>query len=644
MFTQHLAQHLAFSKYRLLARLGSGGMADVFLAVSGHGTGGFTKLLVLKVLRPDLPATERAEFFRMFQDEGRLAMRLSHPAIVQAYEVGSDEDVSFIAMEYLDGQPLSAIQDRGWHGAPRVSLEQQLHVLCHVLDGLEYAHTLTDYGGRNLNIVHRDVSPQNVFVTYSGHVKLVDFGIAKTLESNSKTAAGVVKGKVPYMSPEQVRCSPVDHRADLFSVGVMLWEAAARRSMHGGASLYEILQRLVGGNLPRLRDAVPDVHPELDRITMRALSLKCEERHRDAAELRDDLMTFLEKRSKVTSRELGERVATLFGPERQAINEVIRKAMTDAVDAVNDDLGVEPAPTSTSTLVASLAPDIENPKTGRITVPTLPPAELRISPASYPGAVAPLAAAGSGEPPSGGTPNAVTVSGSALSPAAEGMPQKQRRARVVAAGAGVGVLVVALGLLNVSGRPSTSGPTLPGAPAPAVVSEGVSGVVSEPIQRRNVSLRLRAQPSSAVFSLDGQPLEGNPHSGERPADSRPHELLVSADAHEPRQIELRLDRDVDLEVRLAEVASPSAASAAESHRRTTAGALAAPRRAPPARPGARSRTSDEELYPDLPAPRQPLTSTGPAVSPAPVSDEDLYPDLAAKPRARPRLDTSESPW
>ncbi len=637
MFTQHLAQHLAFSKYRLLARLGSGGMADVFLAVSGHGTGGFTKLLVLKVLRPDLPASERADFFRMFQDEGRLAMRLSHPTIVQAYEVGSDDDVSFIAMEYLDGQPLSALQDRGWKGPHGVSLEQQIHVLCQVLDGLEYAHTLTDYSGRNLNIVHRDVSPQNVFVTYSGHTKLVDFGIAKTLESNSKTAAGVVKGKVPYMSPEQVRCAPVDHRADLFSVGVMLWEAVARRSMHGDASLYEILQRLVSGSLPRLRDAVPDVPPELDRIAMRALSLKPEMRHPDAAALRDDLLTFLEKRPKVTSRELGERVATLFEPERRAINEVIRQAMSDAA---NESAGVaqEPAarssPSSPRVAQAVAAPA----ETGPITVPTLPPAELRVAPASAPVAIPPIVPVSSdGNPPAAST---VTVSTSALIPKAEVLPRRQLRRHLVIAISGLGVLVVALGLRGVARGPSTPGPTAPEAATPAVATE--------PLQpRAAVSLRLQAHPSSAVFALDGQTLEGNPYQGERPSDSQPHALSVSAPGHEPRQIEIRLNRDVDLEVRLAEVMSPPPAAASEAGAEPgpSVRAVTARRHLPRAQAGAGSRESrDEELYPDLPRPPAP-PSPPESAAPTAQSDEQLYPDLPAKkPRAGPRLDTSESPW
>src|SRR5688572_28041052 len=245
-----------FSKYRLIARLGSGGMAEVYLAVAG-GPRGFSKLQVLKILKPDLSETERADFMAMCQDEGRLAARLNAPNIVQSHEVGSHEAYDFIAMEYLEGQPLSRIQERSWATGEQLPLEMQLYVFMQMLEGLEYAHTLTDYDGTPLHIVHRDISPQNVFVTYSGHTKLVDFGIAKTLES-SKTRAGVVKGKVPYMSPEQVVAAHIDQRADLFSVGVMLWEAIARQPMHGEASVYEILKSVVRGGLPSLREAAPD--------------------------------------------------------------------------------------------------------------------------------------------------------------------------------------------------------------------------------------------------------------------------------------------------------------------------------------------------------------------------------------------------
>ncbi len=316
-----------FGKYRLLARLASGGMADVFLAASGFA-GGASKLLVLKVLRHDLSAEERASYARMFEDEGRLAMLLNHPSIVQSYDVGSEQGQSFIAMEYLEGQPLSSLQERVAAGAAGpISPEMQLHLLCQVLEGLEYAHTLTGYDGRALDIVHRDVSPQNVFVTYAGHAKLVDFGIAKTLSSSSQTASGVVKGKVPYLSPEQAKGGKVDRRADLFSVGVMLWEVVAGRRMHGDASLYEIVSRLVNGELPSLREAAPGAAPELVQIVERALALEPDQRHPSAAALREQLQAFLARGPKLDPQEIGATVARCFARERQAILELIRREM-----------------------------------------------------------------------------------------------------------------------------------------------------------------------------------------------------------------------------------------------------------------------------------------------------------------------------
>src|SRR5687768_15373108 len=245
-------------------------MAEVYLAVL-KGSAGFNKLQVLKVLRCDQQELERAELVRMFQDEARLAARLNHPNIVQSYEVGSENGHDFIAMEYLDGQPLNQVRQRDFAKSGDFPLEMQLFVLCQVLEALEYAHTLADYDGRPLHIVHRDVSPQNVFVTFAGQTKLVDFGIAKTLDS-CQTRVGVVKGKVHYMAPEQIAGQKVDHRADLFSVGVMLWEAIARRRMHDKDSVYEIMRKVAMAELPRIRDVASDVPEELERILNRALA------------------------------------------------------------------------------------------------------------------------------------------------------------------------------------------------------------------------------------------------------------------------------------------------------------------------------------------------------------------------------------
>ena len=195
------AKNLA-GRYRLIAELGQGGMATVYLAVS-VGTPGFRKLAVVKLLRPEIAVDQ--EFVQMFLDEARLCARLSHPNIVQTYDVGVDEVGHLMAMEYLDGVSLHAAASKlGKTGGP-LTFSMQARVLLDVLEGLRYAHELKDYDGRSLDIVHRDVTPHNIFVTFDGQVKLLDFGIAKAATSSVKTATGVIKGKLTYMAPEQAR-------------------------------------------------------------------------------------------------------------------------------------------------------------------------------------------------------------------------------------------------------------------------------------------------------------------------------------------------------------------------------------------------------------------------------------------------------
>ena len=569
-------------------------MAEVFLAVMGNPAG-FNKLQVLKVLRSDLPEQERADFARMFQDEARLAARLSHPNIVQSHEVGSEEGHDFIAMEFLEGQPLSHLQERTWESeGPDFTLEMQLQVLCCVLEALDYAHGLRDYDGRQLHIVHRDVSPQNIFVTYAGHTKLVDFGIAKTLESN-KTRAGVVKGKVPYMSPEQVLGGAIDHRADLFSIGVILWEAVARRHMHGTASVYEILRSVVQGALPSLREAAPDVPPELERIVTRALARKPEDRYADASSFRDDLVSFLETRRRVTTRELGERVATMFVKERTEITEVIRHAMSE-LSAVEADYesGRINAVHLLPTLQFLAAQASSAPKAAPITAPTTAPSltpEGHAMPADPPKISSNPGADMVSTPP-------VDVSRSSTAPVVE---QKRRlRAALVLGAVGLTLAaIVALIPRKPSGTPSAA------APSPVVAADTATPT--------GIRMRVNAVPREATLTLDGAALQGNPFDAARPRDGSVHQLVVSAPGHDPRSLELRFDHDIDVEVRLAEAVRSATAEPT---------AAKSPPGVKPAGTVARTRA--------VPAKRA----------------DDLYQDFPDRQRSRPvvpPLDTSESP-
>ena len=244
---QRSSEQEGANKYRAIAELGRGGMAEVFLAVV-HGRAGFNKLVVLKRTLPDFSL--EPEFVTMFLDEARLAARLNHPNVVQTYEVGQDGNRYFIAMEFLDGQPLNRVLRVGKNG---VALPQALYVriLADALAGLHHAHELTDFDGTKLQVVHRDVTPHNLFVTYDGHVKIVDFGIAKAAGAAQETRHSTIKGKIAYMPPEQASGGKIDRRADIFSVGVMLWEAVAGLRMWKGVDQYAVVNRLACGDVSR---------------------------------------------------------------------------------------------------------------------------------------------------------------------------------------------------------------------------------------------------------------------------------------------------------------------------------------------------------------------------------------------------------
>ncbi len=242
----------SLGKYRFVATLGHGGMAEVFLAVA-LGPAGFNKLQVIKRLRPNL--AEDPDLCAMFLDEARLAARLNHRNVVQTNEVDRVDGQYFMAMEYLDGQPLHRILVQAKKLGRPLPLPAISRVLCDALAGLHYAHQLADYDGAPLGVVHRDVSPQNIFVTYDGQVKIVDFGIAKAARRAVETETGVIKGKVSYMAPEQA-FGDVDGRADVFAVGVVLWELVAGRRLWQGMGDPEILGALVR-EVPRLAERGP---------------------------------------------------------------------------------------------------------------------------------------------------------------------------------------------------------------------------------------------------------------------------------------------------------------------------------------------------------------------------------------------------
>ena len=313
-------------RYRLIARLGSGGMADVYLAISGEDSTRFQKLVVVKLLKPELVA--EPDFIDMFLDEARLAARLNHPHVIQTLEVGQGAGRYFLAMEYVEGQPLNRIL-RNLHSSNGFDLNFRLTVLVRALSGLDYAHELADYDGTPLRVVHRDVSPGNILVGYDGQIKLTDFGIAKARDSTTETRIGMFKGKTAYMAPEQAKGGEVDRRADIYSAGVILWELIVGRRMWQGLTQTEILSRMVTGSFPLPSKFAPDIDSTLERICLKALALRKEDRYPTAAAFAEELEGFLRLNfSPKPDRELGRVLAQVYSADRTRIREIIEQELS----------------------------------------------------------------------------------------------------------------------------------------------------------------------------------------------------------------------------------------------------------------------------------------------------------------------------
>ncbi len=302
-------------RYQLIKRLAGGGMAEVYLARFA-GAAGFERDVVLKRIRPDLATS--AEFVRMLLDEARIAATLHHPNLVQAFDVEEVEGEYFIAMEYLDGIDLRNVQAILEQRDEMMPLENALHIGAGLAAGLEHAHQKTDAQGRPLRIVHRDVSPHNVLLTREGVVKLVDFGIAKSANRQTETSHGGLKGKLGYMSPEQVRGEALDSRSDLFSLGIILYELTTGSYLYAGRSEYQILYEIAEGQVEPPSNIDPEYPPELERILLKVLTKDPENRYASAGELQADLEEFAAKRAlSLSSRSLA-RLVVEFADEHAA--------------------------------------------------------------------------------------------------------------------------------------------------------------------------------------------------------------------------------------------------------------------------------------------------------------------------------------
>ncbi len=271
MSTQNLPRR--FGKYVLVRKIATGGMAEIYKAKTS-GAEGFEKDIVIKRILPHF--TEDEAFVKMFIDEASITSKLQHANIVQIFDFDLCEGTYYIAMEYVEGVDLKKAIDDGTKTGKPLSVAQCVWILMELSKGLHYAHT-KEHKGKPLNIVHRDISPHNAMISFTGEVKLMDFGIAKAAQRSTKTMAGTVKGKVAYMSPEQARGKPLDGRSDLFALGIMMWEMLTNKRLFLGDSDFETLTNVLKAEAPAPSTINPGVPAEVDKIVLKAL-----EKDRDA--------------------------------------------------------------------------------------------------------------------------------------------------------------------------------------------------------------------------------------------------------------------------------------------------------------------------------------------------------------------------
>jgi serine/threonine protein kinase len=297
--------------YELITEIASGGMATVFLA-RRKGAGGFQRLVAIKRLHPELEA--EPELAEMFLEEARIAAQIHHAHAVPILEIGKSARGYYLVMEYVEGVTLAQLVQRAEQKGSAIARPVAIRILLDALSGLHAAHELQDDSGQPLGTVHRDVSPQNILVGIDGAARLTDFGVARTTAHQASAKIETVKGRVEYMAPEQIRQEAIDRRADLFAMGVILWELLAGRALFRGETRFDTIVRALNAPIPRLREKVADISGELDDLAARALARPPGERFQSAVEMAEAIEQ-VAKGSIASAREVATLVIDLFGQE-----------------------------------------------------------------------------------------------------------------------------------------------------------------------------------------------------------------------------------------------------------------------------------------------------------------------------------------
>jgi serine/threonine-protein kinase len=290
-------------------------MAEVFRGVA-ESLQGFKKNIAIKRILPSL--TKNKKFVAMFLDEARLSLALQHANIVQVFDIGHSEDTYFIVMEYVDGVDLKGLMEWRRRINRRIPIANVLHIVIEICKGLSYAHELLNQDtGKPLGIVHRDISPPNVLLSKQGEIKVVDFGLAKATSQIETTDPGVVKGKMSYLSPEAARGEEVDSRADIFAVGILLYEMLTGKRLFYGETDYQTVELVRNAKIPPIKPQNPQVEPELEDVVRKALAKRKEDRFQNANDIQDALAQYSYSRGlKVISRDIAELVRQCLDDRR----------------------------------------------------------------------------------------------------------------------------------------------------------------------------------------------------------------------------------------------------------------------------------------------------------------------------------------
>ncbi len=324
-------QPLRFGKYLLLDRIAMGGMAELYRAKI-TGEKGFEKLIAIKKILPHLIAEE--DLINSFIDEAKLAAFLQHQNIAQIYDFGKIESSYFIAMEYLAGKDLRFVIKKTLEQKHPLGLPNILHIISQICAGIDYAHNLKDYHGKPLNIIHRDIGPHNIFITYSGQVKIIDFGIAKAAIHNTTTQIGSIKGKLAYMSPEQANGEKIDHRSDIFAVGILLYEMVTEKQMFAGDA-FQVFPKVREADFEPAVNINAMLPEQLYRILDLALAKKPENRYQSADKMYGDITELIATLSlQPNDRVLAANMKNLFEKEAETEELLMREA------ALVDSMGI----------------------------------------------------------------------------------------------------------------------------------------------------------------------------------------------------------------------------------------------------------------------------------------------------------------